>query len=224
MSDITQKYIYQLEEELTKWKAETFERGNVILELETRARKLEAELAKAGAQLQAIEEVKAGNIRIEDTTSIHLESPTYCAFCGRIFPGDAPDQTEQVKAHLQECPKHPLGIALGKVKTELKEMIQHQCATDRILSNIEQQRDVMKEVLHWMHRHFESELKADAVAIMRAGLDFHPEYPTEDTSVWIAMVVDENAQARCDMLKALTKDAEEKIEPRTLNPENKEEL
>ena len=73
------------------------------------------EFAKVKAQLQAIEEVKAGNIRIEDTTSVHLESPTYCAFCGKIFT-DAPDQTDQIKAHLLECPKHPLGIELIKVK------------------------------------------------------------------------------------------------------------
>ncbi len=124
---ILRRSLYDTQQELAKTLIERAEMHEQWLELATMdmdsahdqhmRKKAEEELAKVKAQLQAIEEVKTGQIKIEDTESVHLESPTYCAFCGRIFP-EAIEATEQIRAHLLKCPKHPLGIELTEVKVQ----------------------------------------------------------------------------------------------------------
>jgi len=74
-------------------------------------------------QLATIQEIKDGTIRIKDTGSVLLHSPTYCAFCGQMFP-DTEKSTEQIRAHVTDCTRHPLNIRLREVKRENRRLEQ----------------------------------------------------------------------------------------------------
>ena len=53
--------------------------------------------------------------------NVKMESPTYCAFCGEIFPTDAPTGLDAIRAHVEVCPKHP--IAKYKSRLALAEKV-----------------------------------------------------------------------------------------------------
>ena len=74
-------------------------------------------IAELEAQIKAIQGVEDGSIRIDDTKSILLHSPTYCAFCGKMFP-DTEDSTDAIRAHVQECQKHPLAKRIVELEAE----------------------------------------------------------------------------------------------------------
>jgi hypothetical protein len=37
-----------------------------------------------------------------------LKGETYCAYCGELFPLDAPDSSELISNHIKACPQHPM--------------------------------------------------------------------------------------------------------------------
>ncbi len=74
---------------------------------------------KAEAKLASIKGVKTGAIRIRDTKSVLLHSPTYCAFCGQMFT-DTENSTEQIREHIEQCPDHPLRKRAQQAEAELE--------------------------------------------------------------------------------------------------------
>ena len=84
--------------------------------------------------------------------NVTMESPTYCAFCGEIFPTDAPSGLEAAQAHVAVCAQHPIAkyksrlAEAEKVVEAAENLVEHLKRSVRVFAIDKQCRDIVTAV------------------------------------------------------------------------------